>query len=93
MPIHKIYKGFGIFCLISLFAQQESQHIRALASLKKRILQAIFEDLRMMLLSRWWNRMWVFQEVSYLLFNFSIGLRRSRYILVYLAGCVLTFNS
>ncbi|KAI1801333.1 hypothetical protein F4811DRAFT_534894 [Daldinia bambusicola] len=63
MAPHKLRRGFGVFCLISLFAQQQEKHIQELLSLETTMLQQLFEDLRMMLLSRWWNRMWVFQEV------------------------------
>ncbi|KAK6956678.1 hypothetical protein Daesc_001957 [Daldinia eschscholtzii] len=61
--LNKLPQEFGVFCLISLFAQLQYEHIEALLSLKTRILRELFESLRMMLLSRWWNRMWVFQEV------------------------------
>ncbi|KAI1480968.1 heterokaryon incompatibility protein-domain-containing protein [Daldinia eschscholtzii] len=60
---NKLPQEFGVFCLISLFTQLQHEHIEALLSLKSRVLRELFESLRMMLLSRWWNRMWVFQEV------------------------------
>ncbi|KAI1387159.1 heterokaryon incompatibility protein-domain-containing protein [Hypoxylon trugodes] len=56
-------RGFEPFCLVALFAQHNSKHIDDLLGLGEKVLQELFEDLRMMLLSPWWSRIWVFQEI------------------------------
>ncbi|KAI0120794.1 heterokaryon incompatibility protein-domain-containing protein [Hypoxylon sp. NC0597] len=53
---------FGTFCLISFLGQHEHE-LADTALSRTEAWQASVEDLRMMLLSRWWNRMWVFQEI------------------------------
>lgn len=55
---------FDAFCLLCLFAQLEPLYLSTLVRLSDQILRELFENLRMLVLSSWWTRMWTFQEVS-----------------------------
>ncbi|KAI0168881.1 heterokaryon incompatibility protein-domain-containing protein [Hypoxylon sp. FL1284] len=55
--------GFGVFSLIAIFALQSQKHKDALSNIQEKVLRNLFEELRIMLLSKWWSRMWVFQEI------------------------------
>ncbi|KAK8022102.1 heterokaryon incompatibility protein-domain-containing protein [Apiospora rasikravindrae] len=56
------YTAIDIFCFIRMLALQGHAN-HSLAQLHPSHLLGITEALRMMLLSQWWTRMWVFQEV------------------------------
>ena len=53
---------FDVYCFIRMFMMQDSEDC-SLAQLHPSHLLRLAEALRMMLLSQWWTRMWVFQEV------------------------------
>ncbi|KAI1092053.1 heterokaryon incompatibility protein-domain-containing protein [Rostrohypoxylon terebratum] len=50
-------------CLVCLFAQLEPQYLNALIGLGDQVLLELFENLRMLVLSPWWTRMWTLQEI------------------------------
>ncbi|KEZ40348.1 hypothetical protein SAPIO_CDS8195 [Scedosporium apiospermum] len=54
-----------IFCLLRLLSQGQSlsNSLRCLEKVPEPVLATIFEALRQMLTVRWWNRIWVVQEV------------------------------
>lgn len=55
------YTAIDIFCFVRLLTSQNETE--RLARLHPSHMVGITEALRMMLLSQWWTRMWVFQEV------------------------------
>lgn len=54
--------AMDVFSFIAMQARGQSELFYREANEKGRDLEGLFEALRMMLLSPWWSRMWVFQE-------------------------------
>ncbi|KAK0647021.1 heterokaryon incompatibility protein-domain-containing protein [Cercophora newfieldiana] len=63
---HTRFSNFHVFCLLRVLSDNE--HVRALltrtTSLAASNLGVIIEKLRLMMLSSWWHRVWVVQELA-----------------------------
>ncbi|KAH8680571.1 heterokaryon incompatibility protein-domain-containing protein [Xylariales sp. PMI_506] len=55
--------ALDVFCLIRILAGSDREHQLLDVSERSEYCDMIFEALRMLLLSQWWTRIWVFQEI------------------------------